>query len=154
MSEGGARRVMAVGPTGSGKTSLLSALGLTRARVRKTEMVTYSALSIDTPGELLDNPRLYHAILMNAVKAGVVLFLADGTRDSRYPPGLARSIRAPVLGVVTKSDEATAEGIRRAREVLLRAGAGEVRVCSSATVEGLQDLQEAIERRLEEGCSR
>ena len=148
------RRVMAVGPPGAGKTTLLAALGLVEGRVRKTEMVTFSPLSIDTPGELLDNPRLYHAILMNATKARVVLFLEDGTRDSRYPPGLARSIRAPVLGVVTKSDEATAEGVRRAREVLLRAGAREVRRCSSVTGEGLREMKERIEELLEEGCSR
>ena len=50
------KRVMIVGPTGSGKTSLLKALGIWDQDVRKTEAVSFGDDAVDTPGEFFDIP--------------------------------------------------------------------------------------------------
>ena len=46
------KRVMIVGPTGSGKTSLLRALGLWEGDVRKTEAIGFGEMAVDTPASL------------------------------------------------------------------------------------------------------
>ena len=59
-----------IGPTGSGKTSLLKALGIWQQDVRKTEAVSFGDDAVDTPGEFFDIPHFYHALIMTSVKAG------------------------------------------------------------------------------------
>ena len=50
------KRVMVVGQTGAGKTSLLKALGVWEGHVRKTEALAYGPQCIDMPGEFFDIP--------------------------------------------------------------------------------------------------
>ena len=65
------KRVMIVGPTGSGKTSLLKALGIWGQDVRKTEAVSFGDEAVDTPGEFFDMPRFYHTLITTSVNSGV-----------------------------------------------------------------------------------
>jgi len=138
---------MVVGPRGAGKTTLLTALGLMEQKHGgKTDMVSYTSRSIDTPGEMLENPRYYSVLLMNAPKAALVLFVADPTGNVRFPSRMAQAFRAPVLGVVTKVDVSTPEERERAKERLRSAGAREVVDCSPVTGEGMDRLKSSIER--------
>ena len=87
---------MVVGPSGAGKTTLLTALGLMEQKHGgKTEMVSYTSRSIDTPGEMLENPRYYSVLLMNAPKAALVLFVADPTGNVRFPSRMAHREMMP-----------------------------------------------------------
>jgi ethanolamine utilization protein EutP len=135
---------MVAGQTKSGKTSLLKALGYIDD-VRKTQMVVHGNCFIDTPGELLNHLYLYRSLLQNANKAGLVLFLEDPTKISRYPPKFSTAIRGSVLGVVTKIDISTEPMIQRAKRNLVTAGAKEVMFCSSVTGEGISELREKID---------
>jgi ethanolamine utilization protein EutP len=108
-------------------------------------MVVHGDFFIDTPGELLNHLYLYRSLLQNANKAGLVLFLADPTQMSRYPPKFNTAIHGRVLGVVTKIDVATESMIARSKKALEVAGAREVVFCSSLTGEGIQELREKID---------
>lgn len=137
------KRLMVAGPTRAGKSTLLRALGLIDD-VNKTQMVVHGDDFIDTPGELLNHLYLYRSLLQNANKAGLVLFLADPTQESRYPPKFNTAIRGEVLGVVTKIDIATEPMIARAKRALAVAGAKEVVLVSSVTGEGILELKTKI----------
>lgn len=145
VSPTGSHRLMVAGPTRAGKSTLLKALGMID-EVSKTQMVVHGNDFIDTPGELLNHLYLYRSLLQNANKARMVLFLADPTQESRYPPKFNTAIRGEVLGVVTKIDIATPPMIKRAHRALEVAGAKEVVYCSSKTGEGIPELKVKIER--------
>ncbi|MDR1514291.1 MAG: EutP/PduV family microcompartment system protein [Synergistaceae bacterium] len=140
----GNKRLMVAGPTKAGKSTLLKALGYID-EVSKTQMVVHGDFFIDTPGELLNHLYLYRSLLQNANKAGLVLFLADPTQTSRYPPKFNTAIRGAVLGVVTKIDIATEPMIQKSARALVVAGAREVMRCSSVTGEGIPQLRVKIE---------
>ena len=146
-SERVSRKLMVAGQTRAGKSSLLKALGYID-EVRKTQMVVHGNCYIDTPGELLNHLYLYRSLLQNANKAGLVLFLEDPTKLSRYPPKFSAAIRGQVLGVVTKIDISTELGILRAKRSLEIAGVKEVMFCSSVTGEGILELREKIDNIL------
>jgi ethanolamine utilization protein EutP len=138
------RKLMVAGPTKAGKSTLLEALGYIN-RVNKTQMVVHGDYFIDTPGELLNHLYLYRSLLQNANKAGLVLFLADPTQVSRYPPKFNTAIHGKVLGVVTKIDISTEPMVKRAKRALEVAGARDVMLCSSVTGEGIEELREKID---------
>ena len=139
-------RVVVIGSTGSGKTSLLSALRFIEGVVKKTEMVQYSDAAIDTPGELLDACR-FGQIIESTRKARLALFVMDSSRPSSYPPGLgsAMNVKLIRLGVITKIDKSTKEQRIKATKALKEAGIGEVVECSSRTGEGIAELKSRIE---------
>lgn len=136
-------RVMVIGSAGAGKSTLLSALQLGSGQVVKTEMVCFNERAIDTPGEFLDN-RCLGLLLQNVQRAGLVLFVMDPMRDSRFPPAFDRAMKVRVLGVVTKLDVASQEQRLKARRALSIAGAEEVVECSARTGEGIEELKERI----------
>ena len=138
------KRVMVVGQTGAGKTSLLKALGVWEGRVRKTEALAYGPQCIDTPGEFFDIPMFFHVLIQASVKAAVILFLMDPLRPKHVVPNFSRALRAPVIGVVSKADAAAPEAIETAVQGLRESGVSEVYVVSSETGEGLAALSERI----------
>jgi len=140
------KRVMIVGPTGSGKTSLLRALGLWEGDVRKTEAIGFGETAVDTPGEFFDIPRFYHALIMTSVKAGLVLLVADPLRRSRHSSRFAHALRAPVIGVITKIDAAGADDVEAARNSLKNSGVSEIYAVSSLSGDGIEELAERVRR--------
>lgn len=145
----GAHRVMVIGRSEAGKSTLMSALGLIDGAVSKTEAVDFRGSCIDTPGELLESPIFRHTFMPLSCKAGVVLLVMDPFQHSSFPPGITSILRAPVLGVVTKIDlEGAADKLERARRMLRQAGAKEVFNVSSVTGEGLDGLKAKIDSYL------
>ena len=142
-------RVMAIGPVGAGKSTLLRALDLcgdAPDSVRKTQNVEFHAEAVDTPGEAFEIPTLYHMLIMSSTKASVVLLLADPTKKRRFPARFALSMRAPIVGVVSKIDIATPENILRAEKTLAQSGVRKIFRVSSLTGEGIPDLESYLNR--------
>lgn len=139
-------RVMAIGPVGSGKSTLLARLGLRSGPARKTGGVEFHAEAVDTPGEAFEIPTLYHMLIMSSTKASVVLLLADPTRKRRFPARFALSMRAPIVGVISKIDIATPENILRAEKALTQSGVRKIFRVSSMTGEGIPQLESFLER--------
>ena len=140
------KRVMIVGPTGSGKTSLLKALGIWDQDIRKTEAVSFGDEAVDTPGEFFDIPHFYHALIMTSVKAGVILLVADPLKRSRHSSRFAHALRAPVIGVITKLDAATPDDVDAARRSLKNSGVAEIHAVSSLRGDGMEALGERVRK--------
>lgn len=99
------KRVMVIGPTGSGKTSLVNALNDYEGPLRKTQNLIYGEKTIDVPGSYLDNPWMYKHLIAAAQDASHLLILVDQSKKTEtYAPGFAKPFTCPVIGVITKSD--------------------------------------------------
>lgn len=99
------KRVMVIGPTNCGKTSLVNALNGYEGRLRKTQDIIYGENTIDVPGSYIENTWMYKHIIATAQDASHVLILVDASRCiSVYSPGFAKAFKCPVIGVITKMD--------------------------------------------------
>ena len=99
------KRVMIVGPTNCGKTSLAKALNDFEGAVRKTQDIIYGKNTIDVPGAYIENAWLYKHLIAAAQDASHVLLLVDQSKPTDvYSPGFAKAFRCPVLGVISKAD--------------------------------------------------
>ena len=99
------KRIMVVGPTQSGKSTLTNVLNDAERPLKKTQDVIYGKNTIDTPGSYIESPSMYKYLIATAQTASHVLLLVDQSRPIEvYPPGFAKTFTCPVLGVITKID--------------------------------------------------
>ena len=100
------KRIMIIGPGGSGKTSLANVLNGIDGPPRRTQNMVYGEKTLDVPGVYLESPWMHKHIIAAAQDASHVLMLVDQSscRES-YPPGFAKAFRVPVIGVITGSGE-------------------------------------------------
>jgi ethanolamine utilization protein EutP len=136
--------IMLVGPTGSGKSTLIKILNHEEGKVKKTESITYLPYAIDTPGEMIHIPFLYNAVILNSARASLVLFLVSAKRYPRLPSKIALALKVPAIGIVSQIDGADETGIRRATSALGIAGLKTIFNVSSVTGEGIASLREYI----------
>ncbi|MDR1490432.1 MAG: EutP/PduV family microcompartment system protein [Desulfovibrio sp.] len=148
------RCIMVVGPSGAGKSTLLKSLGLMDGQVKKTEALVYLDRAIDTPGEMLSVPRYYNAIILNSVRASLILFVIDAGRRTRLPARIALALKAPVLGVIAKTDAASPADLADAEAALKGAGVEDLVRVSAKSGEGLEELQRRLFSRSRPGTAR
>jgi len=99
------KRVMVIGPTNCGKTTLVNALNDYGGPLRKTQDIIYGKNTIDVPGSYIENAWMYKHIIATAQDASFVLILVDQSRCFNvYSPGFAKAFRCPVIGAITKID--------------------------------------------------
>jgi ethanolamine utilization protein EutP len=99
------KRVMVIGPTSCGKTTLVNALNGYQGPLRKTQDIIYGKNTIDVPGSYIENSWMYKHLIAAAQDASHVLLLVDQSKCNEvYPPGFAKVFRCPVIGVITKTD--------------------------------------------------
>ena len=138
-------KVMLIGTTGAGKTTLIQALQERLLQWQKTQMVTYMGDFIDIPGEYLDIPRFHRVIIVTAMDAELILLVQPAnTKQENIPPGFASMFSQPIIGVITKIDLPGAE-IEQAKSFLRLAGANkEIVPVSAINGEGLDILIEVL----------
>jgi ethanolamine utilization protein EutP len=96
------KRIMLIGPCGSGKTSLANAINGFTGPPRRTQNMVYGEKTLDVPGVYLESPWMHKHIIAAAQDASCVLMLADQSSCREcYPPGFAKVFRVPVMGVIT-----------------------------------------------------
>lgn len=99
------KRVMIVGPTNCGKTTLANALNDFEGPARKTQDIIYGKNTIDVPGSYIENAWMYKHLIAAAQDASHVLMLVDQSKQTDvYSPGFAKVFRCPVIGVIIKTD--------------------------------------------------
>lgn len=139
------KKIMLIGATGAGKTTLKLALADSEEAAVKTQAIVFDDCAIDTPGEYMENPRLYRAILSTAVEAEIILFVQDATKERTvFPPGFAQAFSAMSIGVITKIDceDARCEKAERFfKELNLK---GPIFRVSSVTHQGIRQLQKYL----------
>ena len=119
------KRIMIIGPGGSGKTSLANAINGTGGPLRKTQDTIYGKHTLDVPGSYLENPWMYMHMISLAQDASHLLILVDQSRCiDKYSPNLALAFRIPVIGVITKCD-LNPENEEKCRALLKKVGVEE-----------------------------
>ncbi|QSX05618.1 50S ribosome-binding GTPase [Sedimentibacter sp. zth1] len=99
------KRIMIIGPSRCGKTTLANFLNDKEAIARRTADIIYGKNTIDVPGAYIENSWMYKHIIAIAQDASHVLILIDqsGNREV-YSPGFAKLFNCPVIGVIIKTD--------------------------------------------------
>lgn len=140
MEEERKRRIILIGNTGAGKTTLCQFINHEELKYHKTQTVQIVNQSIiDTPGEYLAYRYFRGAMMVTACDADVVVLVQDASApNSMFPPSYASLFGKPALGVVTKADLATEAQIEKAREYLTTAGASKLFVTSSVAGTGFE----------------
>lgn len=148
------RRILLIGRSGCGKSSLIMRLQGKAPQERKTQAAEYYSDFIDVPGEYLEVRSFYRALIVLTGEAcAVALAQAADDGESLYPSGLARAFSKPVVGVITKTDLTPADPAR-AEAILRQAGAGIVFLTSSVMETGIDGLHHYLDeiRNREGGC--
>ncbi len=134
------KRVMLIGQSFSGKTTLLQKINGQTLSYQKTQALQCENDSIDTPGEYLENRALVSALLTTSYDAEVIALVQSATAPLQlFSPMFARVFTKPVIGVITKADAPDAK-IDAARAHLTLAGAEPIFITSAYTGEGIQDV--------------
>ncbi len=136
------RKIVFIGQTGCGKTTLCQYLHEMELKYQKTQQVSFFQNSIDTPGEFLENRFFYNALISTSVDAEYIGFIQDATSPfSSFPPFFAASFNKAAIGIVSKVDMVEdAKQIEQAEKFLVLAGAKQVFRLSSFTGEGMDDF--------------
>ncbi|MGL4725728.1 MAG: propanediol utilization protein PduV [Scandinavium sp.] len=142
------KRIMLIGPSQCGKTSLTQCFRGEALHYQKTQAIAWSPESIDTPGEYLENRRLYSALLASACEADVIaLVLNADAVSSPFSPGFIEPMNRPAIGIVTKADIAAPQQIAKVEDWLKQAGAQTVFITSAATHAGLKEISAFLNQR-------
>lgn len=141
------KKIIFVGKTGSGKTTLCQKLDQMEIEYKKTQSVELYDNSIDTPGEFMENRGYYNAIITTAVDAKIIAIVYDATQEENYiAPGFASIFCKDVIGIVTKINKATKEQIIRACEMLEIAGTNKIFKIDTVDNMGLEPLFEYLKK--------
>ena len=97
------RKIMFVGRSESGKTTIMQAMKGKPITYHKTQYVNRFDVIIDTPGEYIQTKNLGNAIAMYTFEADVVgLLMSSREPYSLYPPCVTPLCNRPVIGIVTQ----------------------------------------------------
>ena len=139
------KRIMIIGPTNCGKTTLAYALNECDGPIKKTQNIIYGKNTIDVPGSYIENVWMYKYLISAVQDASLVLVLVDqSSSDTVYSPGFARVFNQPVLGVITKTD-VNPENEEFCMRQLMITGIDEpiFKICAKSG-EGISALQEYL----------
>ena len=140
------RKIILMGRSRVGKTTLLQAMHNEVIEYKKTQEIIIHDDAIDTPGEYIDQSGLWRACIVAACDADIVVLVHDaGNTMGRLPSMFSMTFAKPVIGVVTKIDGKTEDDIAVAENFLKMAGATKIVRTSSYDHEGIQELMELIE---------
>lgn len=136
------KRIIFIGKTGCGKTTLCQKLNELEIKYKKTQAVELYENAIDTPGEYLENRHYYSALIMSAVDAKIIALVADPTAyDHFIPPAFAGSFAKEVIGIITKVNLVTDDKqILKVEEGLKAGGASHIFKVDTVDGVGIEPL--------------
>lgn len=138
------KKMILVGRSESGKTTLTQALKGNKIQYHKTQYINYHDIIIDTPGEYAENKELARALALYSYEADVVGLLLSSTEQySLYGPCITAQANREVIGIVTQIDRPDARP-DLARAWLELAGCEKIFFVSSKTGEGIDELLEFL----------
>ena len=138
------RKIMFLGRSESGKTTLTQAMKGETITYHKTQYVNFYDVIIDTPGEYAESKTLGGALAIFSFEADVVGLLLSATEPySLYPPCVTAVSARECVGIVTKIDHPLAEPNQAAAWLRL-AGCEKIFFVSAVTGEGIPDILEYL----------
>lgn len=140
------KKVIFIGKSGCGKTSLCQRLQGEEIRYKKTQFIDLYVDSIDTPGEYLENRNYYSALITTAAEANMIALVQEcGDTISMMPPGFAGTFGREVVGIITKIDkENDKRDISIIENQLKTAGVTKIFKVSAYSNSGIDELKEYI----------
>lgn len=141
------KKVIFIGKSGCGKTSLCQRLQGEEIKYKKTQSIDLYVDSIDTPGEYLENRNYYSALITTAAEANMIALVQEcGDTISMMPPGFAGTFGREVIGIITKIDIGECEdSIDIIEEQLRVAGVSRVFKVSAYSTEGIEELKRYVD---------
>lgn len=140
------KKIILIGRSGCGKTTLTQALRGEAISYRKTQYVNYTDRIIDTPGEYAENKLLAGALALYAYETDVVgLLLSAAEQYSLYSPNITNMVNREVIGIVTKCDLEDARPERAANWLRL-AGCHTIFPVSATTGDGIEAILDYLNR--------
>ncbi len=134
------KKMILVGRSESGKTTLSQAFPGNGKEYRKTQYINFNDYIIDTPGEYAQENSLARALALYSYEAEIVGMVLSATEQySLYPPCCAATTNREVIGIVTQIDRKDAQP-EKAENWLRLAGCKTVFKVSSVTGEGMDKL--------------
>lgn len=134
-------KVILIGRSESGKTTLTQALTNKGIRYEKTQIVQRGDFIIDTPGEYIQTRNFGGALAVYAYESDIVgLLISADEPFSLFPPNITSMANRLVVGIVTGIDKKEAR-IDRAENWLKLAGCKKIFKVSPTTGEGIDELR-------------
>ena len=134
------RKLILIGRSEAGKTTLTQALMGREVAYHKTQYVNYHSCIIDTPGEYAQVAHLGHALAVYTYEADVVGLLCSAREPyCLFPPLCTSATNRECIGIVTQIHHPNARPDRAERWLRL-AGCKTVFHVDSVTGEGVQDI--------------
>lgn len=138
------RRIIFIGKSGAGKTTLTQTMKNKPVEYHKTQYVNYHDVIIDTPGEYAENASLAAALALYSYEADVVGLLISATDSySLFPPNITCLVNREVVGIVTQIDK-TGATPERAKRWLENSGCKKIFFVNAKTGEGVEELLEFL----------
>ena len=139
------KKVMLIGRTGCGKTTLTQKLMDEEVKYKKTQAVSYKNKIIDTPGEYVENKMYYKSLLVLSADAKVIVLVQSAIDGATlFPPKFSTMFpKKDVIGVITKTDLENAN-IERSKKFLIEAGVTEVFTIGLEDSEGLEEIKKRL----------
>ncbi len=134
------KKLILMGRSMAGKTTLTQALRGEEIRYMKTQDVKHYESVIDTPGEYAQSHRLSKALALYTYEADVVgILVAANEPYSLFPPNVTAQANRECIGIVTKIDLKDAN-IPQADRWLKIAGCKKIFHVNSLKGEGVGDI--------------
>ena len=139
------KRLILIGRSGAGKTTLTQALKGELLKYDKTQYVKLVDDYIDTPGEYCETKMFGGALAIYSYDSDVIGLVQDACEPfTLFPPNIVPMATRPVIGIITKTDHKDAR-VDLAALWLKNAGCDEIFTVSSTSGEGLEKIKEYLE---------
>lgn len=138
------KKIVLMGRSECGKTTLTQALKGEEIQYHKTQYVNNFDVIIDTPGEYAQTKHLGYALALYAYEADVVGLLLSAVEPySLYPPCCTAMCNREVIGIVTKIHDEKAD-VNRAERWQKLAGCKKIFHVDSKNYEGVSEILEYL----------
>lgn len=143
------KKIIFMGRSGSGKTTLIKALRGESLDYHKTQYIDYHDELMDTPGEYTEGNDLGGALAVYTYESDVAALVLSATDDfCVFPPACAPVANRPVVGVVTKCDDAYARPETAAMRLEL-CGCERIFYTSAKTGKGIDEIRQYLQEPVE-----
>ncbi len=141
------KKIILMGRSECGKTTLTQAMRGERINYHKTQYINNYDIIIDTPGEYAENKVLGRALALYSYEADVVGLLVSAREQyPLYPPNITCMVNREVIGIVTQIDQPDARP-ELVAGWLKDAGCKDIFFASSVTGEGIEEILDYLREK-------
>lgn len=142
------KRIMVVGPSRSGKTTIVNYLNNYNGHLKRTVDVIYGENTMDIPSSYIENTDMYKHIIALAQDASKIVIIVDYENPKEvYSDGFGLSFNNEVIGVINKIDN-NLNNLEKCKKQLKRIGVKEPYFLIGKNDEvGIKELKEYLLNR-------